>query len=63
MRRNANQRIRLGLAHEIRLSIIPVILGDGLPLFDNTLTEQALRLQNTTAYKSGIVELHYAIKK
>ena len=31
--------LRLGLVDEIRLSIIPVLLGDGLRLFDNSGTE------------------------
>src|SRR5580704_7148859 len=36
--------LRLGLVDEIRLSIIPVLLGDGLRLFDNSFTEQRCRL-------------------
>lgn len=59
----ANEFIRLKLADEIRLSVIPVILGEGTKLFDHIGQEQALDLQNVTAYKSGIVELHYEIRK
>lgn len=55
--------IELKLADEIRLSILPIILGDGIPFFDHIEQEQALHLQNVTAYKSGIVELRYEIKK
>jgi dihydrofolate reductase len=55
--------IQLKLAHEIRLSILPILLGDGLPFFDRIGEEQALHLQNVTAYKSGMVELRYEIKK
>jgi len=54
--------IRLQLAHEIRLSILPIILGDGLLFFDQLGKEQALHLKDTTAYKSGMVELRYEIK-
>ena len=50
------------LANEIRLSILPIVLGDGLPFFDHIGLEQALHLKNVTAYKSGIVELHYEIR-
>ncbi|MES1222039.1 MAG: dihydrofolate reductase family protein [Bacteroidota bacterium] len=55
--------ICLNLADEIRLSILPIILGDGTPFFDHIGQEQALHLVDVTAYKSGIVELCYAIKK
>jgi dihydrofolate reductase len=54
--------IRLKLADEIRLSILPIILGDGTPFFDQIRQEQALHLKDVTAYKSGMVELRYEIK-
>ena len=59
----ANEFIRLKLADEIRLSVIPIILGDGTPFFDHIGQEQALHLEDVTAYKNGIVELYYAIPK
>lgn len=59
----AKDFIRLGLADEIRLSVIPIILGDGTLFFDHIGREQALHLEDVTTYKSGIVELRYAIKK
>src|ERR1700712_5414014 len=59
----AKDFIRLNLADEIRQSILPIILGDGMPFFDQVGYEQALHLKNVTAYKSGMVELHYEIKK
>ena len=55
--------IHLNLADEIRQSILPVILGDGMPFFDQIGKEQALHLKNVTAYKSGMVELCYEIRK
>ena len=55
--------IRLNLADEIRQSILPIILGDGTPFFDQIGQEQALHLKNVTAYKSGMVELCYQIRK
>jgi len=55
--------IRLKLADEIRLSVMPIILGEGKLFFDQVGQEQALHLKNVTAYKSGMVELHYEIKK
>jgi len=58
----ANDFISLNLADEIRLSVLPIILGDGISFFGQAGQEQALRLHNVTAYKSGMVELHYEIK-
>ena len=55
--------IRLKLADEIRVSVLPIILGDGIPFFDHIEEEQALHLKDATAYKSGMVELCYEIKK
>ena len=59
----AKEFLRLKLADEIRLSILPIILGEGKPLFDNKAQEQALHLKDVTAYKNGMVELCYEIKK
>ncbi len=59
----AKDFIQLNLAHEIRQTILPIMLGDGLLFFDQTGKEQALHLKNVTAYKNGMVELHYEIKK
>lgn len=59
----AKDFIRLKLADEIRLSILPVILGDGILFFDNIGQEQALHLKDVTAYKSGMIELSYEIRK
>jgi dihydrofolate reductase len=59
----AKEFIRLKLANEIRLSILPVMLGDGLLFFDHIGLQLALHLKDATAYKSGMVELYYEIKK
>ena len=55
--------IRLQLADEIRQTILPIMLGDGLPFFYPTGREQPLHLKKVTAYKSGMVELCYEIRK
>jgi dihydrofolate reductase len=55
--------IRLKLADEIRVSILPIILGEGLPFFDHIGQEQILHLKDTKAYKNGMVELCYEVKK
>lgn len=55
--------IRLKLADEIRLSILPVILGDGLLFFDHIGLEQPLHLKDSIVYKNGMVELCYELIK
>ncbi len=55
--------LRAGLAHEIRLPILPIILGDGKPFFERLQQEYPLHLKEVTAYKSGMVELWYGIKR
>ncbi len=59
----AKDFIRLDLADEIRQSILPIILGDGVPFYNQTGQEHALHLEDVKAYKNGIVELRYGIKK
>jgi len=59
----AKQFMRLMLADEIRLSVIPIILGDGTLFFDRPGPEQVLHLKDVKPYKSGVVELCYEIRK
>jgi dihydrofolate reductase len=59
----ARDFIRLKLADEIRVSILPIILGEGTLFFDQIGQEQALHIKDVKAYKSGMIELCYEIKK
>ncbi len=52
--------LELGLVDEIRLTVAPVLLGDGLRLFGDSLAEQRWDLKNVVAYKNGFVELSYS---
>ena len=52
--------LEIGLVDEIRLTIAPVLLGDGLRLFGDHLTEERWDLKNVVAYKNGFVDLAYA---
>src|SRR5277367_6845488 len=51
--------LELGLVDEIRLTIAPVLLGDGLRLF-GSMTEERWNLKKVVAYKNGFVELSYS---
>ena len=50
------------LVDEIILSIIPTVLGKGIPLFQNINQETNLKLIKTTDY-SGLAELTYKVLK
>jgi dihydrofolate reductase len=52
--------LSLGLVDEIKLTIAPVLLGEGLRLFDGSPTEERWNLKNVVAYKNGFVELSYS---
>lgn len=47
------------LIDEIILTCIPVILGDGVPLFAAGTTETYLQLQESKSYQNGFAQLTY----
>lgn len=51
--------LNLGLVDEFRLSIHPVILGEGKPLFIDIKQRLNLKMVNTRTYTSGVVQLIY----
>jgi dihydrofolate reductase len=53
----ARDFIRMNLADDIRITILPILLGDGTPFFDHIDQEHGLHLKDVTAYKNGMVEL------
>lgn len=55
--------LRLGLADEVRYSILPVLIGDGIPFFENLDRDIALHLAEVKAYKSGMVALRYEVRE
>jgi len=46
---------------ELRLSLVPVLLGEGVPLFEGGYDRQRLRLLDTKPRDAGIVEHHYEV--
>ena len=54
--------LRLGLADEVRYSILPILIGEGIPFFEKLDRDVALHLTEVKAYKSGMVELRYEVR-
>lgn len=52
----------LGLVDTVEVSIIPVLLGEGIPLLPPPYRQVKLELTDHKVYKSGIVSLTYAVK-
>lgn len=55
--------IQLGLVDEYRLSVHPVVLGGGKPLFTDINQRVNLKLVDTIRYSSGVVQLIYHLNK
>ncbi len=55
--------LRLGLADEVRYSILPILIGEGISFFENLDRDIALHLAEVKAYKSGTVELCYEVRR
>jgi dihydrofolate reductase len=54
--------LRLGLADEVRYSILPIVIGEGIPFFERLERDVALHLLELKAYKNGMVELRYEVR-
>jgi len=54
--------LRLGLADEVRYSILPILVGDGILFFEKLDRDIPLHLTEVKAYKSGMVALRYEVR-
>ena len=53
------QFIAAGLIDDLTVSVIPILLGEGLPLFGTIGHDLRLKLIRTKAFESGLVQLTY----
>jgi len=58
----SSECLRLGLADEVRYSIVPILIGDGISFFERLHKDIALHLAEVKAYKSGMVALRYEVR-
>ncbi|MBS2028674.1 MAG: dihydrofolate reductase [Deltaproteobacteria bacterium] len=51
--------LQAGLLDSLTLSLIPVLLGEGVPLFGETGPDVAMELVSSQSFPSGLVQLRY----
>ena len=59
----AGECLRQGLADEVDYSILPVLIGEGIPFFAGLDCDVALHLVEVKAYKSGIVAMRHEVSR
>jgi len=57
------QFLEAGLVSELTLSIIPVLLGSGIPLFSAGAPTRGLDLEGSESFSSGLVQLRYRVRQ
>jgi dihydrofolate reductase len=55
--------MHLDLIDEYRLFLNPIVLGGGIPLFQGVSDWKKLHLEEATAFKAGVVGLHYRVAR
>jgi dihydrofolate reductase len=59
----ASQFTDEGLLDELIVTLVPVVLGEGKPLFDRRLPGGPMRLLGARSFDTGMVELRYAVER
>jgi dihydrofolate reductase len=59
----SGETLRRGLADELYYSILPVVIGDGISFFETLDRDVPLHLAGVKAYKNGMVELRYQVRR
>jgi dihydrofolate reductase len=57
----ASQFADAGLLHEVWVTVVPVVLGSGKPLFDRRVPGPPMRVTEVLPRASGMVELRYEV--
>ena len=59
----ASQFADEGLLDEVLVTVVPVVLGDGKPLFDRRLAGGPMRLVGVSPRSNGMVQLRYEVRR
>jgi len=54
-----HQLLKDDLVDEIIVSVVPILLGEGIRLFNDGRPQFLLELVNVTSFATGLVQLHY----
>lgn len=54
-----NELLKDDLVDELIISVIPVLVGDGIRLFKDGRPEQSLKFVHSKSFDTGLVQLHY----
>ncbi len=57
----ANELMKNNLVDEFIISVIPILLGDGIKLFKDGRPEQKLELVSAKQFNTGLTQLHYKL--
>lgn len=56
-----HELLKLQLIDELVISIIPILVGDGVRLFKDGRPEQRLELVSSKQFEKGLAQLHYKV--
>jgi dihydrofolate reductase len=59
----AGECLRRGLADEVRCTVAPVLIGDGISFCEGLDTDIALHLAEVKAYDNGLVALRHEVRR
>lgn len=55
--------VQADIADEVRYSILPILIGRGIPFFEGLTKDIPLHLLEVKTYENGIVALHHEIRR
>ena len=55
--------LKAGLIDEITITLLPTVLGTGIPLFGSVGVERRLKLIETASANNGFVQVRYSVEK
>jgi dihydrofolate reductase len=55
--------LEAGLVDELRMAVVPILLGSGIPLFPKLTRELPLRLMEEKAFGDGVLRLFYQVRR
>jgi dihydrofolate reductase len=58
-----NELLKSDLIDEFIISVIPILLGNGMRLFQGDRPEQELELISSKSFETGLTQLHYKRKR